>query len=154
LKELFEDFSYTVVVFILLFTFGTICFLLLRDLALSFIGSGTTLPSLTTMIIYSIAILLEIHYQMFTSFLITNNEVPMVKATLISSFFIGLLTYLELAFTDYGLLGLVCIPLIIQSFYNNWKWVIDVLKYFQITYYILLSRGSLMIIYKLKTFLQ
>ncbi|QQV03376.1 MULTISPECIES: O-unit flippase-like protein [Chryseobacterium] len=133
-KELLNDFSYTVVVFKFLFILGSIVFILLGNYMLQSIGSSTVLPSGTILTIYCIVVFLETNHSLFSSFLVTNNEIPFVKATLIAGVLISILTYLFLKFTDLGLLSLVLVPLFVQLAYNNWKWPFVVCDFFQISY--------------------
>lgn len=42
-------------------------------------------------------------------------------------------TYIGLAFFHLGIIGLIGIPLIIESLYNNWKWVVVVNRFYHIS---------------------
>ena len=42
-------------------------------------------------------------------------------------------TYIGLAFFNLGIVGLICIPLAVESFYNNWKWVVVVNRFYNIS---------------------
>ena len=63
-----------------------------------------------------------------------------------SFIFFGVLTlictYIGLAYFNLGLWGIVLIPLMVQSLYNNWKWNQVVNRYLQTTEYGLMKRGS------------
>lgn len=132
--DLLNDFSYTVVIFKLLFLLGAFVFVLLGNPILHLVGSSTTLPSLPILILYCLIVFLETNHSLFSSFLVTNNEIPFVKATLIAGGLITIFTYLLLKFTDLGLLSIVIVPFVIQLIYNNWKWPYIVCDFFEINY--------------------
>ena len=133
-RQLLFDFSYTVVIFKILFIMGAILFISFGNSILSWLGSTTALPSLSILILYCIVVFLETNHSLFSSFLVTNNEIPFVKATLVAGTMITIFTFLFLKFTDYGLMSVVLVPLVIQLAYNNWKWPYVVCSSFKINY--------------------
>lgn len=133
--DLLNDFSYTVVIFKIIFCVSSIVFILLGNYILSFFGSSTTLPSTTVLTLYCLMVFLETNHSLFSSFLVTNNEIPFVKATLIAGLLITIFTYLMLRFSDLGIFSVVIVPFVIQLVYNNWKWPYVVCQYFQVNYW-------------------
>ena len=121
-----ERFKYymciTVFTYWLIMIAGSILIILFADKALDFIHSNAVMPSLTIIIIYLIAQLLEGNHSLFAMLIVSNNEVPFVKAALVSGGIIILFTTMLLQFTDLKLLGVVIVPLIVQACYNNWRW--------------------------------
>jgi O-antigen/teichoic acid export membrane protein len=132
--DLLKDFSYTVVIYKLLFFIGGIIFILIGNPILHMLGSETVLPSKVILVLYCLVVFLETNHSLFSSFLVTNNEIPFVKSTLFAGALIAIFTYLLLRFTDFGLLIVVIVPLLVQLAYNNWKWPYVVCNYFQINY--------------------
>lgn len=63
----------------------------------------------------------------------TWNTLPYTFAFIVFGVLSVLSTYIGLAFFDLGITGLICIPLVVESFYNNWKWVVVVNKFYNIT---------------------
>ena len=133
-RNLLYDFSYTVVIFKILFVIGAIIFITLGNKILMILGSETKLPPVSILILYCLVVFLETNHSLFSSFLVTNNEIPFVKSTLTAGVLIILFTYLSLKFTDLGLLSVVAVPLFIQAAYNNWRWPYVVCEYFKINY--------------------
>jgi O-antigen/teichoic acid export membrane protein len=133
-SDLLNDFSYTVVIFKILFIVGSLLFVSIGNYILNFMGSATVLPSIPILILYCLVVFLETNHSLFSSFLVTNNEIPFVRATLIAGIVITILTYLLLKFTNLNLLSIVLVPLLVQLAYNNWKWPYVVCNYFQVNY--------------------
>lgn len=63
----------------------------------------------------------------------TWNTLPYTFAFIVFGFLSVLSTYIGLALFELGITGLICIPLVVESFYNNWKWVVVVNKFYNIT---------------------
>lgn len=99
---------------------------------LSFIGSNTQLPGTLILIVYLLSVILEGNHSMFATLIVTDNKVPFVKASLVSGFAIVVLTVIVLSTTNLRLLGVVCIPFLVQLFYNNWRWPLWVINDFGI----------------------
>lgn len=120
----------------LLITFGSNLLVLL--------GSNISLPEISLLVIYAVILLLEHNHSLFSSLIVTKNEVPFVKAALLSGFcaFIGTFVFLE--WTSFNeVLILVIVPGIVQLLYNNWRWPFYVFKEFDITifdYFIIMRR--------------
>ncbi|MDR2146384.1 MAG: hypothetical protein LBE91_08005 [Tannerella sp.] len=72
--------------------------------------------------------LLETYHSAAGNFLLTKNEVPFFKASIIS----GLCTFggvfLLLHYTTLGLTALVIVPLLVDVSYQSWKWPWEVIK--------------------------
>lgn len=121
-----ERFNYymciTVFTYWLIMIVGSIFIILFADRALDLIHSNAVMPSLTIVIVYLVAQLLEGNHSLFAMLIVSNNEVPFVKAALVSGGIIILLTTMVLQFTDLKLLGVVMVPLFVQACYNNWRW--------------------------------
>lgn len=148
--DLINDFSYTVIIFKIIFGFGSISFILLGNYILSLFGSSTTLPSTSILALYCLVVLLETNHSLFSSFLVTNNEIPFVKSTLVAGVLITIFTYVLLRFTDLGIASVVIVPLVIQLAYNNWKWPYVVCKYFQVNYFQFISIGFVNLQHQIK----
>ena len=67
---------------------------------------------------------------MFAELIATSNEIPFVKANLISGFIIIILTTCSLQFTQLGLIGVILSEGIVELSYNNWKWPSRIFKEF------------------------
>jgi hypothetical protein len=97
---------------------------------LNLIQAKTILPSKTICLLYLIVITLEYNHSMFAELIATSNEIPFVKANLISGFIIIILTTCSLQFTQLGLIGVILSEGIVELSYNNWKWPSRIFKEF------------------------
>lgn len=63
----------------------------------------------------------------------TWNTLPYTFAFILFGILSVISTYIGLAFFHLGILGLIWIPMIIESLYNNWNWVVVVNRFYNIT---------------------
>lgn len=117
-----KTFSFTIVVYQLLFIIGAATILLLGPWALNLIRSNAVLPTLPILLLYLSVAFLEEHHSNYAIFITTGNVIPFVPAALISGAFICLGDFFVLKFTNLGLLGIVLVQCIVQLAYNNWRW--------------------------------
>jgi O-antigen/teichoic acid export membrane protein len=115
---------------VLLFTYiaGGMVLLILGEWGLKLIGSQTQLMKSTILFIALFVSLEETNLSIAGSILLTKNEVPFFKASLISGFVIILGLVVGFNFMNLGLIGLVLIPLIVDLTYQAWKWPFEVIK--------------------------
>lgn len=71
---------------------------------------------------------LETNHVNAATFLLTKNEVPFFKASLISAAATLVLLIAGIVWLDLGLWGMVLAPTIAQGVYQNWKWPSVVIK--------------------------
>lgn len=140
-KLLFKEFAFTMNAYYLLYIMGTSGLLLLGPWALTLVGSNVILPSLWISSIYVLIILFEGNHSYFATFIITKNNIPFVESSLIAGSCIALGSYLSLAYTNLGIVGLVLVQGISQGIYANWKWPYVVCKEFRISFKSFLSIG-------------
>ena len=132
LEHLVRDFSFTSFVFVVGFSIMGFVIINGGNTLLKIIGSQTYLPAYAVMIIYFLHLLLENFHSMCATMIVTNNQVPFVKAALVSGVFIVLSNLLTLRFTSLGLLGVVLGQFIVQCFYNHWKWPLFIFNEFEL----------------------
>jgi O-antigen/teichoic acid export membrane protein len=106
---------------------------LLGDLALELIGSQTALLPESLLILALVTSLIENNKMMAGNIILTKNEVPFFKASLISGGVIILLLYSVMNFFKGGLLALIIIPLIVDLAYQAWKWPLVVFRDLQVS---------------------
>ena len=122
MEKIVKDFCFTSFIFIAGFSSLGLGIILFGRYILLLIGSETKLPIMIVMFVYSIHLLLENYHSMCATMIVTNNQVPFVKASIVSGVLIVLCNLASLGLTSWGLLGVVLGQLIIQSLYNHWKW--------------------------------
>ncbi len=127
-EQLTKDFSFSAFVYLVVFSACGFVIALFGTPLLNLIGSSTKLPVLMVVVMYFIHMLLENFHSMCATMIVTNNEVPFVKAAIFSGLLIVLCNLFSLKFTTLGLLGVVLGQLVIQSFYNHWRWPMWIFK--------------------------
>jgi O-antigen/teichoic acid export membrane protein len=109
------------VVLLLTYLTGGLGILLLGRWGLHLIGSKTEIMHLFLLTAAIIISFLESNHGIAAGVLLTNNEVPFFKASLISAAVTVSLLMAMFCFTQMGLWAMVLAPGIAQL-YNNWKW--------------------------------
>ena len=71
---------------------------------------------------------LEINHTWAGSLLLTKNEVPFFKASIVSGLFTIILLFLFLYYFKWGVISLIIAPGIAQLVYQNWKWPLEAKK--------------------------
>jgi len=95
---------------------------------ITLIRSNTKLLPSMMIFILLIVTFLETNHNLAAQMLLTKNEVPFAKASIISGLASVGLLYLFLRFTSIGIWGMIIAPGIAQIFYQNWKWPYMVIK--------------------------
>nr|WP_263314155.1 O-unit flippase-like protein [Mammaliicoccus sp. Marseille-Q6498] len=126
--ELFKLFRKSIVTN---YFFNLISFVLLVFLGnwiLEIIGTDYKLLGISTMVITIAYRFLYNNQVIFTSFLSTKNKIPHFKQFLVSSIVTVLLQLILLQFWEANLYTLLLPLLIVQLLFNNWYWVLYVIK--------------------------
>jgi len=140
-EKLLKEFAFSMNVYYLLFTLGALFLVLVCPWLLTIIGAKAKLPSILVLCIFSFIVLLEGNHSNFAGFIITKNNIPFVKSSLIAGVAIVLGDYFSLAYTTYGILGLVLVQGLSQIVYANWKWPYVVCKDFGISFFSFVEVG-------------
>jgi O-antigen/teichoic acid export membrane protein len=110
------------------FVIGGLALLFLGDWTLSLIKSQTLLLSKSLVILALFVSLLETNHSNAAGILLTKNEVPFFKPAIVSGICIVLGLFLVLKYTEFGVMGLILVPLIVNVAYQSWKWPWEVIK--------------------------
>jgi O-antigen/teichoic acid export membrane protein len=116
-----------------LFLIGALLFYYVGSNLLHLLKSNTNLVSDTIMIFILIIAFIENNIIMASNIILTKNEVPFYKASLASGFLIVFFLFLSFKFTQFGILSMVIVPLMVDIAYQGWKWPLDVIKELGIT---------------------
>lgn len=92
------------------------------------INSNTQLLPVSSIALMLVLSFFYTNHAFAAQLLLTKNEVPFTKASLLSGIFSVLLLYICLNTTNLGVLALILVPGIVQSSYQNWKWPYMVIK--------------------------
>lgn len=95
---------------------------------LTFIHSKTHLLPAFMTFVFLIVSFLDTNHGLAAQMLLTKNEVPFAKASIISGLASVALLFVFLKFTTIGIWGMVLAPGIAQIVYQNWKWPLLVIK--------------------------
>jgi O-antigen/teichoic acid export membrane protein len=120
-------------VLIFTFFFGGVGLLVTGEWLLNQIGSNTHLVSPSILFITLIVTFLEANHSAAGTLLVTKNEVPFFKASLLSGAFTVCLLFLFLYFFKFSVISLVLAPGLAQMVYQNWKWPLEVKRDLGIT---------------------
>lgn len=140
-KQLMKEFAFSMNVYYIFFLFSSIVLIVFGPWLLSVIKSNTLLPKTGITVLYLMMLFLEGNHSSFATLIVTKNEVPFVTPALIAGGFIAIGSYLSLAFTTFGILGLVLVQIISQLVYNNWKWPLVVLREFNTSFFSFICLG-------------
>lgn len=109
------------IVLILTYIAGAVVLLFLGAYALDLIGSQTKLIPFIVLLIAIVISFLENNHAIAGGILLTNNEVPFFKASLVAGATTIILLIAMFYFSDMRLWAMILAPGIAQL-YNNWKW--------------------------------
>lgn len=141
--EIRRIFGESLFVFYLLYTIGALILILFGPQILELCHSQTHLISFTPLIIMLFIQFLETNHGMASLLITTRNEIPYLKASLISGLCIAILTLSSLYFTSWGITGIIILTGAVQLSYNNWKWPLMVSKDLEKSYLQLVKIGFL-----------
>ncbi|MDO4725674.1 MAG: O-unit flippase-like protein [Porphyromonadaceae bacterium] len=120
------------IIYISLFVFMGGITVLFGNVILIQINSNTLLLQTLLLILLLFVSFLETNHSLAGSVLLTKNEVPFFRASIVS----GLLTILLLFMfihSNFGIISLILAPGVAQLIYQNWKWPLEVKRDLKIT---------------------
>lgn len=116
------------IILLLTYIFGGVTLLVLGNWVLAFLGSKTNLMPFNMLFLAIFLSLVESNLSIAGSVLLTKNEVPFFKASLLSGFFIVLGLFVAFEYLKLGFLTIVLVPLIVDVLYQAWKWPLELRK--------------------------
>lgn len=93
-------------------------------------------------LVLALSIYLMSRHRDSACFIATMNRLPYTFSFICFGVISIVATYIGLAYFQLGIWGLVLIPLVVQSIYNNWKWNKVVNHYLRTTEYKLMKAGT------------
>lgn len=132
--EFFRTTSISLTTSLLLFSILFLIVLLVGQDLLDIIKSKTKLLSFPFLILMGFTIFLELNHSMAAGIIVTGNSVPFVKPALISGVAIIICSLLLVKFTSTGIAALLFSQFLVQLFYNNWKWPLELARELNSTY--------------------
>lgn len=119
------------VVMLIVFVLSGVVIVLWGDWMLEVLKSSTMLLPTGLLILVFIQHYLEYNHSNAAQYLLSRNEVPFFKASLISAVGVLLLLCVFVVWLNMGVLGMILAPTIVQAVYQNWKWPLEVIKEFR-----------------------
>jgi len=113
---------------VILFFSGALLVYFFGDSALRMIRSETVLVPGSLFLVAMVVSFLEMNHASAGGILLTKNEVPFFKPSIISGLATALLMYVFLGWTNIGLLSLFLAPGLVDIAYQSWKWPYEVWK--------------------------
>jgi O-antigen/teichoic acid export membrane protein len=104
----------------------------LGDWGLLLIKSKTPLLPVFFIMVALLVFFFALIYGTAEAVLLTKNEVPFYKASLVTGVATIILLFALLCYTDLGIWSLILAPGIAQAVYSNWKWPVVVVKELEI----------------------
>ena len=123
-----QTFYWSSVVMLFVFSLSGIVIVLWGDWMLGVLKSSTMLLPTGLLILVFIQHYLEYNHSNAAQYLLSRNEVPFFKASLISALGVLILLGVFVVWLDMGVLGMILAPLIVQALYQNWKWPLMVVR--------------------------
>lgn len=113
---------------LLVFVVAGVVLVLCGDWMLELVGSNTVLLPSSLLLLLSLQYYLETNHINAAEFLLSKNEVPFFKASLISAAGVVILLYVFEAYARLGVAGMILAPLLVQAAYQNWRWPLMVIR--------------------------
>lgn len=111
------------------------------SVVLAMIGSKTHLLDTNLLALLSIIMFFEMNHSFFATYLTTFNEIPFVRAALISGVGVVMASVLAVSVFHLGVWGMVLAQGIVQAAYNNWRWPMMAMKRMGCSFLYLLKSG-------------
>lgn len=127
-KQLLSEAAFIMCVYNILYIIGLILLLLFGDTALFVLGSQTSLPSSSVLLLAAVIWLLDGNCWNMCQLIATKNEFPFLKSILFTAIAIVLLCYINIAWLQLGILGILLSRGIPQIIYNDWFWPLYAIK--------------------------
>lgn len=127
-SEIKKLYKRSVMILFLSFVFCGIPLIFLGNPILVFLKSQTMLLSKSMILSILIITFLEKNHAVAGGFLLSNNEVPFFKASIISGVATVIALLVSLGIMDLGIWAMILAPGIIQLAYQNWKWPLVLIK--------------------------
>ena len=118
-------------VMFVVFALSSVIIVLWGDWMLTLLHSGTMLLPTGLLILAFVQYYLEYNHSNSAQYLLSKNEVPFFKASLLSAVGVLVLLGIFVVWLDFGLLGMILAPTLAQAVYQNWKWPLEVIKEFR-----------------------
>ena len=118
----------SVIMLLVTFIAGGLALILVGNMILVFLKSQTLLLSQIMIVAILIITFLEVNHSIAGGFLLSKNEVPFYKASIVAGIVTVILLFVFLKIFNFGVWALILAPGIAQLVYQNWKWPLVLIK--------------------------
>lgn len=140
--ELLKLYSSSVVAGIVIVSCGFLALMLFGNSILMLFNAKTILIPLDLLAMFGLIIVFEVHHSISATYLTTCNDIPFLRASLVSGVGVTLLSFVLVTWADLGLAGLIAGQGIVQASFNNWYWPMIAMRHLKTTFIEVLSVGS------------
>jgi O-antigen/teichoic acid export membrane protein len=126
-----KTFYLSSIVMLVVFVLSGVVVVLWGDCVLDLLKSSTMLLPTSLLILIFVQHYLEYNHSNAAQYLLSRNEVPFFKASLISAVGVLVLLGVFVVWLDKGVLGMILAPMLVQAVYQNWKWPLEVVNDFR-----------------------
>lgn len=138
-----KDYGKSLLIMNSIYFLGALVILIAGNVILNIVGSNTMLLPETYTAIILIIIYLETNHSNCATLITTKNEVPFVKASLLSGAGVLIFGLISVKYLELGILGLLLAQGFVQLLYNNWKWPKEAFKDMSTNYFEVIRIGCL-----------
>lgn len=121
-EEIMKIYLHNILIILVTFLISTIVIVFWGNWTLTLLKSQTHLLSGMMIVVIMFIALLERNHAVAGGFLLTKNEVPFFKASLVAGLITIILAFIFIKYLHWGLWGMILAPGIAQGIYQNWKW--------------------------------
>lgn len=137
----------TIVICSIIYLTGSFILLCFGEDMLNLIGSNVKILDRPYFLLFIVIYFLEMNHSLAGSYLTTLNDVPFLRAALISGLVIVIGTFILIP--KLGVIAIIIMQGGVQFLYNNWKWPVEVSKKLKYNHYELIKIGSISVLKKL-----
>ena len=123
-----RTFYWSSLVMLGVFVMAGVVVVLWGDWMLGILKSNTMLLPSGLLILVFLQHYLEYNHSNAAQYLLSRNEVPFFKASLLSAIGVLILLMIFVVWLDLGVLGMILAPMLVQAAYQNWKWPLEVVR--------------------------
>jgi len=140
-ENILEKFGKSLATGWLVYLVCTVILFLFGNTLLALIGSRTHLLEANLLFLFVIIMFLEMNHSLCAGYLTTFNEIPFVRAALVSGICIVSISVLTVSVFHFEIWGLLLSQGVVQVFYNNWMWPMEAARKLNHSFAYVLASG-------------
>lgn len=114
---------------------GGLAILIFANPLLNLIGSNSNFLSIYPSIFLLIFFIIHLNQNLFVSFIITSNKMPMYRPYYLSAILLVVMQFLTVFyFNEFGIWSILIPMILVECIYNAWRWPLYVMKEFNVSF--------------------